>query len=259
MKLIERHEWMRRILGQTRRPEEMMPEKSRCLKQSRRDISTTVGALARLIIAVVVGLFLVANPSTYIDGAVRFVPPSKRPRTKEILHEIGCTLRAWLLGKAVTVIGILAFTGLWLIGAELVLVLGIIAALFSLIPTIGPIHAVIPASLMALIGGSDKVLYVVLLYSAIESFESYVLTPLLQQHMVVLPPALTISMQFLFGVLAGGAERPAREPDDSRVHGHHRHGLHRGHSGRQMIAQEPCLAPAGTALHGVRTFVRNVR
>jgi predicted PurR-regulated permease PerM len=38
----------------------------------------------------------------------------------------------------------------------------------------------------------------------VQVLESYVLTPLLQQDMVDLPPALIISMQILLGVLAGG-------------------------------------------------------
>lgn len=85
-----------------------------------------------------------------------------------------------------------------------ILLLGLLAGLLSFIPNIGPILALVPAVLIALISGPDDVLYVVLLYSGVQAFESYLLTPLLQKRMVDLPPALTIAMQFLFGVLAGG-------------------------------------------------------
>lgn len=52
--------------------------------------------------------------------------------------------------------------------------------------------------------GPDKLIYVVALYMGVQALESYVLTPLLQQHMVDLLPALIISMQILLGVLLGG-------------------------------------------------------
>lgn len=78
-----------------------------------------------------------------------------------------------------------------------------IAALLSFILNVGPLIALAPALLIALISGPDTVVYVVLLYIGIQAIESYGMTPLLQQRMVDLPPALTISMQLLLGVLAG--------------------------------------------------------
>ncbi len=46
-------------------------------------------------------------------------------------------------------------------------------------------------------------LYVLLLYIFLQSLDGYVLTPLVQQRTVSLAPALTITAQLLFGVLAG--------------------------------------------------------
>ena len=43
-----------------------------------------------------------------------------------------------------------------------------------------------------------------LLYLVIQTVESYLLTPLLQQRVVSLPPALTVSAQILMAVLLGG-------------------------------------------------------
>ncbi|HET7060864.1 MAG TPA: AI-2E family transporter, partial [Nitrosospira sp.] len=50
----------------------------------------------------------------------------------------------------------------------------------------------------------DKLISVVALYMGIQALETYVLTPLLTQKMVDLPPALVITMEILMGVLAGG-------------------------------------------------------
>lgn len=83
------------------------------------------------------------------------------------------------------------------------LLLGLIAGLLSFIPNIGPVLAVIPALLLASLEGGRTVLYVAALYLFIQALESYVFTPWMQQRIVSVPPALTIAVQLLFGLLAG--------------------------------------------------------
>ena len=83
------------------------------------------------------------------------------------------------------------------------LVLGLIAGLLSFIPNIGPVLAVIPALLLASLEGGRTVLYVAGLYLFVQALESYVFTPFMQQRIVSIPPALTIGVQLLFGLLAG--------------------------------------------------------
>jgi predicted PurR-regulated permease PerM len=66
----------------------------------------------------------------------------------------------------------------------------------------------IPPSLPACAGRTSynpmQVLYVVVLYLAIQTAEGYLLTPVIEQRAVSLPPALTIIAQVLLGVLVGG-------------------------------------------------------
>jgi predicted PurR-regulated permease PerM len=122
-----------------------------------------------------------------------------------VLNESGSTLQSWLVAKLfeMLLIGGLTTLGLWLLGIELALVLGLIAGLLSFIPNIGPVLSVIPAVLLASLEGTRTMLYVVGLYTIVQALESYVFTPWMQQRIVSVPPALTISMQLLFGLLAG--------------------------------------------------------
>ena len=78
-------------------------------------------------------------------------------------------------------------------GCPLAAALALIAALLDFIPNVGPILALIPAALFALLQGPTQVLYVVLLYGAIQTVEGYVLTPLIDRTTVKLPPALTLT------------------------------------------------------------------
>src|SRR5690606_16310178 len=54
-----------------------------------------------------------------------------------------------------------------------------------------------------LIQGPDMALTVIVVYGAIQLVESYVVTPIIFQKTVDLPPALLLFVQVLFGILMG--------------------------------------------------------
>ena len=163
------------------------------------------GALTSFVVAFAIGVCFAINPQVYVDGFVKLIPLGYRARIKEVLSEGGSTLQSWLVAKLIEMllIGVLTTLGLWLLGIELALVLGLIAGLLSFIPNIGPVLAVIPALLLGSLEGTRTMLYVAGLYAVVQALESYVFTPWMQNRIVSVPPALTISMQLLFGLLAG--------------------------------------------------------
>jgi predicted PurR-regulated permease PerM len=101
------------------------------------------------------------------------------------------------------VIGVLIGAGLWLIGVPLWFLLGLLAALFNFIPNFGPFVSYIPSVLLALAIGPSAAIWVTVLFIVAQSFEGYLLTPLVQRKAVLLPPALTITTQVLLGILVG--------------------------------------------------------
>jgi predicted PurR-regulated permease PerM len=205
-KRIEGNSWGRFILSQAPGPGQPLPGKGDILSRITGFFSTTLGALTNLVVILFIGLYVAAQPGLYKNGFVRLMPLEKRNRAHEVLSAVGMTLRWWLIGKMMSmlVVGILTSLGLWLLGMPLALTLGAIAALLTFIPNIGPILSAVPAALLALLEGPTQVLYVLLLYLAIQTVESYFITPLIQKRMVALPPALILLAQVLLGVLVGG-------------------------------------------------------
>lgn len=199
------YQWTSWIMDRQEQVQQALPSGSRALDIAGRFFTTTFGALGNLVLALALGIFFSATPHLYASGIIRLVPVPKRQRASEVLESTRSTLVYWLSAKLIemAVIGVLTTIGLWLIGIDLALVLGIIAALLSFIPNFGPVISIIPALLIALVSGLDKVLYVIALYAGVQTLESYVLTPILQKKMVDMPPALTISVQVLFGFLVG--------------------------------------------------------
>ncbi len=168
-------------------------------------VSSTFGALGNAVIILFIGLYGALDPGVYKRGLTMLLAPSIRERGDDVLRATVATLRNWLSAQlfAMTVVGVLTGLGLWLAGVPLAFALGLIAGLLAFIPNIGPIIAIAPALLLALPEGRTTLLIVLAVYLGVQALESYVVTPLIQQEKVSLPPALVIAAQLLFGVLFG--------------------------------------------------------
>lgn len=164
----------------------------------------THGAVA-IIVVLFTGLYLAAEPTSYIRGFLRLVPLARRRRAAETLYAVGHVLRWWLLGQAVamTLVGLAMGIGLAVIGVQLALLLGVLAGLFEFIPFLGPLLALGPALVLALADGTQQAGYVLMLYAAVQTAEGYVLTPLVQRKAVELPPVVTIAAQVGLSWAAG--------------------------------------------------------
>lgn len=202
---LSQYGWGKRLLAQTPGVAELA-QRANLVARVSGVFSSTFGILANVILVGFIGLYLAVAPSVYLNGAVRLFPKERRARIREVFGAVGETLRRWLVGRVILMVsnGVLTTIGLQLLGVPMALTLGLLAGLLNFVPNIGPIIAGIPAVLIAWTLGPMPALYVLLLYVFLQSIDGYVFTPLVQQRTVSMPPALTISAQLLFGVLAGG-------------------------------------------------------
>lgn len=197
---LQNYEWGQQILKRVR---ETGPDG--LLSGFRGAFASATGAGAALILMLFVGVYVAATPGKYARGAIRLAPVAVRERTQTLLQELSDTLWWWSLGRilAMTIIGGLTALGLWLLGIPLPGALGVFAGLMTFIPNIGPVLAVAPAALLALEQNTTLMVYVLAYYTALQTVESYLITPLVQQRAVKTPPALLIVVQFVMAILAG--------------------------------------------------------
>jgi predicted PurR-regulated permease PerM len=167
----------------------------------------TLHGLGGLLFAVVIGVFLAFQPELYRTGFLNLFPKTRRARLGEVLDELDFTLWWWLMGQLATMasVGILIGIGLTVLGVPLSGTLGLIAAILSFIPSLGPFISVIPAVLLGLTISPTMGLWVCLLYLGVQILEANVITPLVQRKAISLPPAFVLGSELLMGLLLGGA------------------------------------------------------
>lgn len=198
---LGQYEWGRQLLDAVQGG----TDSERVMEVTQLTLASASEVFGYLLTFIFVGLFVAANPTVYRNGIVRLVPQPKRDRAREVLDELGNTLRWWLIGQAMAMILIGVSTGivLALFGIPLAIVLGILVGVLGFIPYLGPILGAIPVAMIAAMQGPTTLLYVMLAYTGVQVIEGYVVTPLIQHRMVYLPPALTITAQVLLGTLLG--------------------------------------------------------
>ena len=126
------------------------------------------------------------------------------------MRDSAATLRRWVTGRllGMVILGGVTALGLWVLGVPLPLALGVLTGILCLIPNFGPLLSLVPPVVLAIGGDADNAgwslaLQVVLLFLAIQTLESYVLTPLIEKKAVELPPAALIVAQIFGGALVG--------------------------------------------------------
>ena len=168
-------------------------------------VGTALGALTSLFMIMVIGLFVAMEPRLYGRGLEWMVPTANRSEFALVLDRMGQTLRRLLAGRLLGMAfeGVLTFIILQVFGVPMALVLGIIAAILAFIPNVG---AFVTGVLMTAVGfsaGVDTGLAALATYFVVQTFDGYVVIPMVAKRTVDLPPALTLGAQILASALFG--------------------------------------------------------
>jgi predicted PurR-regulated permease PerM len=162
-------------------------------------------AITHFLLVIFGGIFLAASPGFYRTGAIKLIPPTRRSLIAEAMDDSDRALRLWLKGQLISMIlvGSLTAFGLWMLGIESWLVLGILAGLLEFIPFAGPIIAAIPGVLLALVVSPQLAIWTALLYVAVQQVESYLIQPIVQQYAVHIPPVVLLFSLLAFAMVFG--------------------------------------------------------
>jgi predicted PurR-regulated permease PerM len=168
-------------------------------------VSSVFGAIGGLVLVIFIAMYIGAAPGLYREGVLHLVPHRSRDRATEVLETLGKTLRQWLIARLIAMVLIGSITGgaLALLGVRGAAALGVLAGLLEFVPFFGPIASAVPALGIAMLDSPQKALYVLILYLVMQQLEGNVITPLLLERRLDIPPVLTVVTVAALGVVFG--------------------------------------------------------
>ncbi len=168
--------------------------------------TSSFGVFGDLYIVVFLAMFLSVAPFDYINGAVNLVPRNGKVIARQLFQDLGYNLQKWIKGAIISsfIIFILVSIALLILGVDTWLILAITAGLLNVIPNFGPLLAMIPAVMVALLTSPTQALLVAGAFVFVQAIEGNIITPNIQKKLLSIPPALLILFQVIMGTLTGG-------------------------------------------------------
>jgi predicted PurR-regulated permease PerM len=170
-------------------------------------LTMTIQFVFTAIILLVLIFYWTLDGPRAIQSLLLLVPQDQREGIKELISAIESRLSFYMLGQGILclVIGILALFAYKWIGLPNALVLAIIAGVLEAVPMVGPLLGAIPAAMVALSLGPDKLIWVVVATLVIQQLENSLLVPRVMSKAVGVNPFVTLLSLFAFGSFFGVA------------------------------------------------------
>lgn len=168
--------------------------------------SRVVDVLLILVLAPIFAFYFLIDLPRLRQISLDLLPS---PMDRDIVYmarHIGSAVGGFFRGQlfVALVVGIMSSIGLWLIGLDLWLVVGMIAGLFNMIPLIGPWIGGIPGLAIALTTGTPvQAALVVVVMVVVQQLDNHIISPYVMHRTVHLHPVAVMVALLLGGTLAG--------------------------------------------------------
>ncbi|MGZ8491455.1 MAG: AI-2E family transporter [Gemmatirosa sp.] len=173
----------------------------------------SIGHAAINVVSVgVMALYLALQPEFYREWLIALFPPVHRDLVRDVLGDLGVTLRSWIVGQllGMFILAALTATGLYVLGVPYWLTFGVFTGAVAIIPFFGTLISTILPALFVLAGpnGGTRALAVIALGVIIHVIEGQFVLPLITARRikrVPVPPVLSIMAVLVVGKVLGPA------------------------------------------------------
>ena len=162
-----------------------------------------LGVVANVVLLPVLTFFFLRDWDVFVERIAALVPRDHEAIVSRLANESSAVLGAFLRGQflVMLILGVLYGLGLWAVGLDLGVLIGVLAGLLTFVPYLGPATVIVFGGIASLVQYGDwpHLLGVLAVFGVGQVIESYWLTPKLVGDRIGLHPVAVI-----FAVLAGG-------------------------------------------------------
>lgn len=158
-----------------------------------------------LISTIFFGFYFLLEADKLKGFLTKFLDEKTAYIISDTIERVEKRMSNWFWGEMIlmTVIGVLTYIGLSLVGLRYALSLAVLAGLLEVIPTIGPILSAIPAFFVALSYSYFLAFTSLALYFVIQQLENNLIVPFIMRRAVGIHPIITLIALVVGGKLGG--------------------------------------------------------
>lgn len=168
-------------------------------------IADVFGGIIDFGIVIVISFYLAVQKKG-VESFLRLVTPKETESyILDLWRRVDVKLGRWLQGQLLLgcIVGFTVFLGLSIIGVPYAILLGLVAAIFEIVPIVGPLFSALLGISVAALVSPLLAVVTVIFYIILQQIENHVLVPLFMKKIIGLNPVIVI-VALLAGAQLGG-------------------------------------------------------
>lgn len=166
----------------------------KCLQNNTRSMVNSMASSVKFSIVPIISFYFLKDKELFKKKLSLMIPIKYKADIIEILKKIDLSLLNFLKGQIITsiIVGILSIVALSIIDLEFAVVIGVIIAIFEIIPYLGPIVGIVLTIIFGLLDSPSKAIWGVLLILIVQQLENGIIAPKIMGESVGISPVIII-------------------------------------------------------------------
>ncbi|MGX9134505.1 AI-2E family transporter [Rummeliibacillus sp. JY-2-4R] len=168
-------------------------------------ITTLTGIILALVTVPFILFYLLKDGEKLPKYIIKILPPRMREDTAQVFHEADHQISSYIQGQILVsfCIGVMVTIGFLIIGLDYAVVLGVLAMITSVVPYLGPIIAITPAAIIAVVNAPLMLLKLAVVWTVVQLIEGKFISPQIMGKSLHVHPITIIFVLLTAGSIFG--------------------------------------------------------
>lgn len=172
-------------------------------------ITSFISALTGIVLAIatvpIILFYLLKDGENLPKVIVKMFPPRMRRDTEMIMRDADSQISSYIQGQILVAIsiGVMVSIGFFIIGMDYALLLGVLAMFTSIVPYLGPVIAITPALIIAIVTSPFMILKLAIVWTVVQLVDGKFISPQIMGKSLKIHPITIIFVLLTAGSLFG--------------------------------------------------------
>ena len=168
-------------------------------------VSTLTGIVLSLVTVPFILFYLLKDGEKLPKFVLNICPPRMREGLHDVMHDMDKQISSYIQGQILVsmCIGAMVTIGFLIIGMDYALLLGFLAMITSVVPYLGPVIAITPAAIIALVTSPFMLIKLAIVWTVVQLIEGKFISPQIMGKSLSIHPISIIFVLLTAGSLFG--------------------------------------------------------